>query len=224
MMFACDYLSEPLDLSEKYIHVLSIENKAVFRKFIKAMLCGEPQEDHFIFSEAYEPVPFKKTILFLHDCYNLSFPSALIKRIYNDLTVFCHDEMPEQTLALKRAISEFMDRINEEFDFDFTFREEVIVQDIFKMQNLRPDTNSESVLESLYAYMVLIQKYAPVKCFVISGLHQNFSSFELETFYKELIAGKIRLLDVESTTDFIPASSEKLTVIDEDLCEIVAKE
>ena len=51
----------------------------------------------------------------------------------------------------------------------------------------------------------------------------NFSENELEPFYKELIGRKIRILNVESVTDFAPSQFEKLSVIDEDLCEIVEK-
>ena len=224
MRLGCDYLSESLYLSDEYINVFSIENKPVFRRFVKAMLQGEPEEENFIFSKDYKPYPFRKNVCFINDCYNLSFSSSAIKKIYEDMASFCNTELSEQTFAVKRAVADFIGTVIEEYDFDFTFQEEVVLQDIFKMQNVRPDINSDSVLESLYEYIVFVQKYAPVGCFVILGLHQNFSPSELAPFYKELTVRKIRLLDIESTTDFKPSSSEKLTVIDEDLCEIVEKE
>ena len=224
MRLGCDDLSEPLYLSEKYINVLSIENKALFRRFIKAMLNGEPEEENFIFSENYKPLPYRKNICFLYDCYNLSFSSSFMKKIYDDMATFCSDEMLDRTIALKKAVTDFISKVTEEFDFDFIYNDDVSLQDVFKIQNVRPDTNSQGVLESLYEYIVLIQKYTPVRCFVISGLHQNFSTTELEAFYKELIDRKIRLLVVESTTDFVPSLFEELTIIDEDLCEIVEKE
>lgn len=224
MRLGCDYLSEPLYLSEKYINVLSIENKAAFRTFIKAMLNGEPEEENYIFSKDYKPISFKKNVCFLNDCYNLSFSASFIKKIYEDMASFCNNEMLQETFELKRIITNYIEKVTEEFDFDFTFQQEVNLQDVFKMQNVRPDTDSDDVLASLYEYIVFVQKYAPIQCFVISGLHRNFSSTELEIFYKELLDRGIRLLAVESITDFVPASSEKLTIIDEDLCEIVEKE
>ncbi|MDD6021328.1 MAG: type II-A CRISPR-associated protein Csn2 [Oscillospiraceae bacterium] len=224
MRLGCGFLNEPIYLSENYVNVLSIENKALFRRFVKAMMSGEPEEENFIFSKDFKPLSFKKNICFIYDCFNLSFSASFLKKVYEDMEDFCNNEMLDETFELKRIITNFIEKVTEEFDFDFTFKDEVALQDIFKIQNIRPDTESSDMLESLYEFIVLIQKYAPVQCFVILGIHQNFSSAELETFYKELIDRGIRLLDVESTTDFARGSLEKLTIIDEDLCEIVEKE
>ncbi|MGN1417706.1 MAG: type II-A CRISPR-associated protein Csn2 [Acutalibacteraceae bacterium] len=221
MRFGCDFLSEPIALSEKYINVLSIENKAVFRKLIKALLQGEPEEENFIFSKNYTPLSFKKNICLIYDCYNLTYSSSFLKKIYEDMADFCNDELLHETFELKRIITDYIERVAEEFDFDFSFNDEIVLQDIFKMQNIRPVTDSSNLLESVYEYIVLMKKYTTVECFVIIGLHQNFSSAELEVFYKEITDRQIRLLVVESTTDFERLSVEKLIIIDEDLCEIV---
>lgn len=224
MRLGCDYLNEPIYLSDEYINVLSIENKPLFRRFMKSMLCGEPESENFIFSKDFKPLSFNKNICFIYDCYNLTFSPSFIKKIYEDMADFCNNEMLNETFELKRIITDFIGKLIKEFEFDFTYNEEISLQDIFKIQNIKPDTQLFNSLDALYEYIVLMQKYSPVRCFVIAGLHTNFSKNELEPFYKELIGRKVRLLIVESVTDFDPSQFEKLTVIDEDLCEIVAKE
>lgn len=221
MRLGCSYLSEPIYLSNGFINVLSIENKRVFRKLIKVLMNGEPELENFIFSKNYNPLSFKKNICFIKDSYNLSISSTFIKKLYDDIASFCNNEMLEQTFLVKEAINDFVSKIAEEFDFDFSFNEDVILQDIFKMQGIKPDTDSEDTLEALYEYIMLIKKYAGINCFVILGLHQNFDSEELEAFYKELVYRDIIILDIESYTDFVPCQNEKLTIIDKDLCEIV---
>ncbi len=221
MRLGCSYLSEPIHLSNGLINVLSIENKAIFRRLIKALIIGEPEMENFIFSKDYTPLSFKKNICFIKDSYNLSLSSTFIKKLYDDMASFCNNEMLEQTFFMKKVISDFVSKISEKFDFDFIFNEDVILQDIFKMQGIKPDIESENVLEALYEYIVLIRKYSSINCFVILGLHQNFDSEELEIFYKELVCRDIIILDIESSTDFVPCQSEKLTIIDKDLCEIV---
>lgn len=223
MRLGCDYLSEPINLSVSFINVLSIENKPIFRKLVKALIKGEPETENFIFSKDYTPMPFKKHICFIKDIFDLSLSSAFLKKLYDDMANFCNNEMLEQTFLFKQAISDFISKITEEFEFDFTFNEDITLQDVFKMQSIRPDVDSENLLEALYEYIVFISKYSGINCFVILGLHQDFSSNELETFYKELICRGIRILDIESSTDFVPCQIEKVTIIDEDLCEIIEK-
>lgn len=222
MRLGCSYLNEPIYLSGSFINVLSIENKAIFRKFIIALMRGEPEAENFVFSKNYAPLSFKKHICFIKDSYNLPLSSAFLKKLYDDMATFCNNEMLEETFVLKRTIGNFIEKITSEFDFDFTFNEDVILQDIFKVQGIKPDTESESTLEALYEYIIFIHKYSNINCFVILGLHQNFSSKELEPFYKELILRGINILDIETSTDFVPCQEEKLTIIDEDLCEIIA--
>lgn len=221
MMISFESLTKPIDFSSSNINVLCIENKRLYRNVVNSFYNENPEEQNMFFSEDYNPFKFKGNICFVNDFYKLSVSSSLIKKLYDELAVFCNNEIQEETSNIKSKIIEFIDLVISNFDYDFDYNLDVNLQDLFKIQNVKPAINNVSLLSSLLDYILVINKYIAPKCFLLLNLHLYFNDSELTEFYKELSYNKINIFIIENKKDFKINMFEKVTIIDNDLCEII---
>ncbi len=221
MRVCFEFLSDTLKLSETYVNTLCIENQIVFRNTVEAFLCEEPEKNNIIFSKNFEPLKFKGNVCFLDNIFNLNFSNAVIKKLYEQIENFCNSDLQSETVALKSNIINFLDLIVKEFDYDIDYNCDVALTDLFKMQSLKPCISDNSVLENLRNFIVFISAYTSVKCFVLLNLHLYFTEDEITKFYSDMLNNHIILLILENSKNFDKISCEKITICDQDMCEIL---
>lgn len=219
MMVAFDFLSEPINISHSRISVLCIENKALFRKIINSLYHDTTGENKIIFSDDFVPVDFK-FVCFISDYFKLDVTSSFTKKMYDDISLFCHNEFQNDVARLYSEIENLFGKIIDEYDYDFSFCDDYSLPMLFKALDLKPDFESNFLLENLIQYILIIHKYSKIKCFVLANLHQYFTEDELKEFYKELYYNKISAFVIENSKQFITAECEDVVIVDSDLCEI----
>ncbi len=220
MRVSFDFLSTPIEIKSNSINVLVIENKALFRKVLTSFINGSPEEDNIVFSYNYEPFKFKGNVFVIDNYFSFDFSAAFIKKLYEDISRFCVDYMYDFTVRMKGNINDYFDTIIQNYDFDFSCKSEIELTDLFKIMNLKPDLMKESAAETLIDFMLLIQKYTPQKCFVLFNLHLFFNTIELELLYEQILKSNINVLLLEGVAHN-RIVNENITIIDEDICEIV---
>lgn len=224
MMLCFEFLNRPIPLQTNKINVLIIENKVCFRKIVRAMLNENTEEANIILSQQNKPINFKTYARLIQTYFALDYSAQQIKSIYADLEAFCSEEMRQETLQLSQSISEYLEQLNEAFDFDFNYDFELNLPQLFKTKNLKPDQTCKTTGEALLDYMLLLQKYSHVKCFILLNLHAFFSVEELNDLYNSLLQRNMPVLVLESSVSSEPSMLENYTILDGDLCEIVAEQ
>ena len=117
----------------------------------------------------------------------------------------------------------YLSRASQLCDFDFDYKSEVSLSDLFKMQSLKPNIDSFDTASSLINYLTVINKYVSPKCFVLLNMHLFFGSDEIEMIFNTLKYQGIYLIFLENMFSFQRLPDENVSVIDKDLCEIVAE-
>lgn len=224
MMVSFDFLTDPIELSSDKVSSLYIENQKLYRNTVLNLFSECPKNGGIVFSENYEPLKFRGNISFVPNLYSLDFSSSLIKKMYEDFTVYACNYMIEQTAALKADVLNFLEKLNENFDCDFIFKEELDLADLFKIQCLKPNLENEDLPEKVLEYVKFMKKYTSVKCFVFLNLHSYFTLEELELFFNELVYQNVSVLLIESKKCFENSHREAVYIVDGDLCEIVEKQ
>lgn len=144
-----------------------------------------------------------------------------MKKLYEQIEKYCNNELQNETIRLKAHMVNFTEMITKNFDYDFEFDYEVNLTEVFKLMNLKPVSDKYEVLHTLIDYILILNKYAPPKCFVLINLHLYFTEDELESFYTDAINNHIRLLVVENKMFFGKNKYENMIIYDSDFCEIV---
>lgn len=220
-MVSFDFLTKPIELSPDKISVLYIENQHLYRNTVFNFYSGCLEESNIVFSENYTPIKYKNNISFVPNLFSLDFSSPFMKKVYEDMSLYAHTDLNENTSNLKSNLLLFLEKIVAGFDYDFDFKDDVDIIDLFKMQNLKPSLSKENLLSTLLDFIILTKKYSSVKCFVLLNLHNYFDLSELELLYKELSYQNINILVIENKKCFNILSNENVYIVDEDMCEIV---
>jgi CRISPR type II-A-associated protein Csn2 len=220
-MVSFDFLANPIELKFDKASVLYIENQHLYRNTIVNFYNGCLEESNIVFSENYNPFKFKNNVCFIPNLFTIDFSSAFMKKIYEDMSEYANTYLFEESANVKSNILSFLEKISCAFDYDFDFKDDVDIVDLLKIQCFKPSLSKENLLSTLLDFIVLTKKYSSVKCFVLLNLHNYFDFSELEIFYKELSYQSINLLVIENKKCFKTLSSEKVYIVDEDMCEII---
>lgn len=220
-MVSFDFLSKPICLSNGKINVLCIENHQLFRKTVNELYNGCDDESAIVFSENYNPVKFKNNVCFISDFFNFDFSSQLMKKIYEELSLYANTYLQEETATVKADILNLLEKLSQSYCYDFDFKDEADIVDLLKLQNFKPVLSNCNLTEKLLDFIIMMKKYSSVKCFVLLNLHSFFGLKELDLIYKELNYQNAEILVIENVKHFNLLPNESVCVIDEDMCEIV---
>ena len=221
MMVNFEFLSEPLQLVDEAVNVLCVENQKLFRGIFNAFVNGETEENRIIFSENFEPVKTKGNVCVIDDFFRLTYSNTIIKKLYEQIEKYCNYELQKETNQLKIHIVNYFEQLISAFDYDFEFNYDLSITELLKAVSLKPNTDKSEVIGVLLDYILLVNKYAPPKCFVLLNLHLYFDEEELDLFFKDIINNHIKLLLVENKKAFKTNKCEKVVIYDNDFCEIV---
>lgn len=219
-MVSCDLLSKPIEFGNT-IPVLCIENKKVYRNIINSFIDLNTEDMNIVFSCDYEPLDSKKYVTFIYDYYKFDFSSSFIKKMYDDISLFCNAELQEKVINFRSLYITLLDDIIKEYDYDLEYNGEFSLPAIFKSCELKPSINSLSLIDNLLQYVLFLKKYSKIKCFVFANLHLHFTNEELKLFYSDLIYNHISAFVIENEKNFDSLDIENITIIDKDLCEII---
>lgn len=220
-MVAFDFLSSPIELNDDAVNVLCVENKPLFRNVLNAFVNLELEESNIVFSKDYKPVDFKKIGTCIYNYFDLNFSSSFLKKIYDDIALFCNTELMDETSNFISSCELLFDSIARSYDYEFDYSTDFQLQSLFKTYDLKPVLKTDSLLEALSSYITLTSKYTKTNLFVLFNLHQYFDELELKSFYSDMLYNHIFLLVIENNKYFSSLNNEKTIIIDSDMCEIV---
>lgn len=221
MMLGFEIINEPIDFQQNNINVLCLENNELYRDFVKCFYDENLEQQNIVLSENYEPIKYKGNVLFVNDYFKLNFSSSQLKKMYDDISLYCTSNLSLEETQLRSKIIEFFDFVIKEYDYDFEYNIDFTLQELFKALSLKPAVDCENLLQSLLDYILFAYKYIKPKLFVMLNLHLYFSSEELQKIYKDICYRDIKLLVIENSKSFDLVENEKVFIIDKDLCQIV---
>lgn len=216
-------MSEPITLVMDKINTVCIENPQKFRDIVLDFIEEEENGD-FVFSYKFEPFSIKGNVCFVKDFYDIQITPSMLKKVYNHMEKLCMDDCSSEVIDLKRHILSFLFEVSQLCDFEFDFKDDVFLGDIFKMQSVRPKSDNYDMASSLLNFITVVNRFSRPKCFVLLNPHMYFADGEIEALFNSLKYQESYFVFLENTFSFEKTQSEKITIIDKDLCEIVEKD
>lgn len=125
-----------------------------------------------------------------------------------------------ETQEVLSKIQKFISLLTDNETVALNFKEEVSLQDLFKIADVKIECENIRLLEKLLDYFGIIQEFLKPKCIIVMGLKQFFEKEELEEIYKFAVYQEIRLVLIENVMDVENYEWEEKVIIDGDLCEI----
>ena len=94
----------------------------------------------------------------------------------------------EELADLRQRLIEFGDKISIEYDFDYSFNDDIAAIDILKLLSFRIRKDADNDMDNLVLYMKLLKKYMGTKLFITSNLWLYFTAEECEVLNKTLLS------------------------------------
>ena len=216
-------------LSEEYVTVFQINNKALFSKVANSLFAlslGQQGEENLILTDEEKRLDFEDNVLFLTDLWHFDCNSkVIISKLLNyiesnyKLDLELMDNFQKQVHLIQIGIRD----ITDELPFDIEMKSVVTLQDILKMLGVKvakPD--GYTLIERALTIIEIVEVFKLYPIIIFCNIKNYFKESELDELYKQALHCKIKImmLEVGPTNPLI--TNEKVWYIDEDYEEFIS--
>lgn len=216
------FFEEFIDLEVGRLYTIIIENRRILYDFEKYLFNEfEGNSDYLLLMDNNKIIDHKKNIYFLSNFYDMDLNNKKnLLALYKQIKVNHNDELKERFEQLTSNINEFLEFINFESGFDLTFDSNILMDDVFKLVDLRFNNENDSLFNTLISYLEIINNLFNIEVFIVEELHKYFSNDDLIKAINELKYHGIILINIEKDNNFEGISDEIRNYIDIDYCTI----
>ena len=216
------FFEEFIDLEVGKLYTIIIENRKILYDFEKYLFNEfEGNSDYLLLIDNNKIIDLKKNIYFLSNFYDMDLNNKKnLLTLYKQIKVNHNDELKERFEQLTSNINEFLKFMNFESGFDLTFDSNILMDDVFKLGDLRFNNEKDSLFNTLISYLEMINNLFNIEVFIVEELHKYFSNDELIKAINELKYHGIILINIEKDNNFEGIVDEIRNYIDIDYCTI----
>lgn len=211
-----------MELEENKVTVLIVEDPVTFRKLTMALYNQVNGEDgNWVLSVNGKVLSLEKQMSLLTDFLNFDYNTRkVLTALYNELQLLAVDEKNFlDTAAFKSSILAYVDNLLTQVDYPLIMDEDFKLNDLFKLVNVRFESNEADLLEKLVDYLEVCGRFLKLKVVGFVNLKSFLSIQELEQLYQEAFYKKIQLFLLEPR-EALKNENEKIVIIDNDLCVV----
>lgn len=223
MKLAHPFLENPIIFEENKVNILVVEHQKVFSELVHELLeQTNDVEGRFILSCDLKQLNFHKEVEMVIDLFTLELnQKKTITKLYSQLkTSAIGSEYYLDTTCLLGEITQFLEKILQTTQYPLVYSDEIDIASIFKLADVKFETLYNSLVEKLLDYLVIVQEFCDISCFIFVNLKCYLLDEEIAQLYKFISYKKLNILLLENTMREKRFEEEKIYIIDGDLCEI----
>lgn len=223
-MMKCKWFNSDKTYSLEDFDILTvvIENKPMLMDYMRYLHNDfRGKERYWRFLKGMDPVDTEDVADFVPDIFSLDINSKKnINALYKLLKKQYYEQLSNDIALLKGKAVEIVKEISVDFDLELTATSDIKEDDLFKIMDLRFDSDELDEKEKFIKYCQVIYELRGVQLFFVVSMHQYFSEDDLKQIVEELKYRHIKLFNVETVRPIAKIGSEILFLIDADLCVI----
>ena len=210
------------EISSDRVNVLVVEPEDIFFNYCRELLGQISGETgNFCLSEGDESLRLDKAGSFVWDYFSLqSNDKKLTAKLYSSLQQIAETHFLSEYQQILSLFADLFSKLNAESDCPISYDEEAGLPALFKSFDVKIEQEN-GLLEKLLLFVRLQTTFFKTKCFFFANLKTVLTEHSLMTFYHEMQLNDVCIFLLEnSQKPKLP--SEIVTIIDRDLCEIIA--
>lgn len=207
-------------ISDEYIRVLEIEDKALFVNIVQSIysLCNQQEsKEYIVLLDRGKEIDFSKNVCFVFDILNIDFNDRkILNKLYLNMKLLLNSdlEIKHKLEIYYRDAFNLLDLILMELPFEFTYKTELEVEDLFKLYGIRVYNDSNSFMEKILYFIDLISLLEFCKVLIFCNMKSFFIDNQIEEIYKHIIHNKLHVLLIEGLSTGKVLRNEKKMRID----------
>ena len=204
------------------VNVLVVESEEQFCAYCRELYAQtEGDCGNFCLSENEETLPLSKHALLVSDFFSLQVNDKKFSaKLYRSLQQIGERYFLQEYQRLCTLWAEFFAKLNAESDCPLSYEEDCGMESLFKAFNVHIE-QEETLLEELLLYIRVHVAFLKTRCFFFVNLKTVLPEPMLCALYREAELNGFCLFLLENTPR-TKLDGEVVTIIDRDLCEIVA--
>ena len=149
-------------ISDEYIRVFEIEDKALFVNIVQSIhsLCyNKESKEYIILLDGEKELDFSKDAYFIFDILNMDFNERkILNKLYSNIKFALESdlEVRQELDSHIRNIFKVLDLALLDMPFEFTYKTEVGVEDLLKLYGIRLFDEGQSFMEKILYLIDLI--------------------------------------------------------------------
>lgn len=214
----------PITLESDSPFVVYVENPSEFFSLVqelRGVFDGSESEFSFWENDAEISAEKKGEIIlspFFFDLADKKIISLLHKRLNDE---FLSGDYIVRFNEITSMTESFLYDLFSRVDFSIDFSE-LTLSDLLKAVGVKPSNDYATVLEKIVCYINIYAELKNISFFVLVGIKTVLSDEEITELYKHCSLQKISLLLIEGGRARKTLENERIIIVTEDLCEIVA--
>lgn len=222
MIFSYWSVGLNFEVTEEYINTVVIENQKIFHDTICEIhnqISGFDGE--IIISENHKPIELKKSAELISQFVPFEInQKELINKLYGTLkSTAVNENYYHYTQAVLSDISKYIYDITEDTESELSWDMPEDIGGILKAFNVRFEDNDMSLSEKIVEYITAVNRYKGERIFFLVNLRSYLTDKETELLFQNILLKKYKVICIENT-EHTHLSSEKVVIIDNDMCVI----
>lgn len=203
MIMRINNFENDIALSEEYIRVLEIEDKALFANIIESIysLCnGEESNEYILILKEDENIDFIKDVYLVLDILNIDFNDKnIVSKLYKNIkTSIDQDlEIKEKLEAQFRDTFNYLDTILVDLPFEFNYKTELKIEDLIKFYGIKLYSTEKTFIEKVLYLIDLISLLNLCEVLVFCNMKSFFTENQMEEIYKHILHNKLKIILIE---------------------------
>ena len=207
------------------VNILTIKDTKCFTHLIKTIndkINGIETNEIFLLDEKNEEINMSKNAYMVIDVFNIEYNTKkILNKIYNIIADNIQNNQDYEVEKLALKLRNYIIQEINEIPFEFVMKEELEIQEILKLYNLKiDDKNYLSVLEKVELLIDLMATLKIANILIIPNLKVFLDERELLELYKYSLYNEINLLLIEKDERNI-LKYEKNILIDENFDDFI---
>lgn len=210
-----------MQFEENTVNVFCVENTEVFSDIVRSLyLQTSGSNGNFLLSDKEKELNISKSIQFVINPFEIDVNSKkIIGSLYKSLDAYAVSDMIKEKTEIYSYIQHFVEGLLSLSPFSLSYKEDIAVQDILKICDVKIDTADVSLAEMLCSYVKVMSEICGYHIFVFYNLKSFLSEDDLGDFYGFCFYQKVFPVILESHQSPI-LRFENTLIIDKDKCII----
>ena len=217
---------QDIEFEENQINILKIENANLLCNILENIndnVNGISTNEVILLDEKEEITKMEDKIYILLDIFNIEYNSKkILNKIYKQISekIKLNEDYELETLSLK--IRKYLTTEINEMPFEFIMKNELDIEDILKLFNLKIDeTTYQTLLERLEFFINVLSTLKIAEILIIPNIKLYLNEKEIIELYKYSLYNNIKLLIIERNLNQTKLKYEKIYYIDSEFDEII---
>lgn len=219
MIFQYKGFNFKIDLEDKSIFSLIIENKKLYRKIVEDLINNISIDDgNIILSKNNKLIVPEKEIFVFSDYFNFDVNKFVLNKYYKELKNLSENDFFDETVEIKEVLRNYVTKLVEN-EYSIKLEEDLDISQILKAFGVKFQRN-EDLLLNLFEWIKILNELLGYEIFFFINLENFLSDDELVEFSKFILYNKYRVVFLENFNRNKLFDDDNLIIIDNDLCEI----